>query len=97
MKPAADLDPLFRPLLPKYLAARESECATLHLALQQHDFEQITDIGHRLAGSGSSYGFPAISAHGRALEVAGRARDGDTAGAVIGELEALVRAALAHL
>lgn len=97
MKPSADLDPLLRPLLPKYLAARDRENASLRQALNRQDFPQIADVGHRLAGSGTSYGFPQISILGRRLEAAGNARDPKAAGEAIDEVEALVRAALANL
>jgi len=79
------------------LATRQRDCSGLRQALDREDFAQISNTGHRLAGSGTSYGYPQISLLGRRLEAAGNARDLVAAGEAARELEALVEAALARL
>ncbi len=61
-------------LLPKYVAHRERDVATLRAALAQGDFETMARIGHNLRGNGVSYGFPEIAALGEAMEQAVTAR-----------------------
>lgn len=71
----SDLEALVRALIPAYLAARRDDCQRLETAIADRDHATIRDLGHRLAGSGASYGFPAISAVGSRLEAAAKLRD----------------------
>ncbi|MNK38360.1 Hpt domain protein [compost metagenome] len=64
-------------LIPGYLAKRANDLAALRDAYRQADLSAAKDIGHRLAGSGSSYGFETLTLIGRDLE--GSAERGDHA------------------
>lgn len=68
-------DPAVAALLPAFLARRAEDARLLEAAVASGDFATITGIGHRLKGLGSTYGFPAITDAGRALEGAGAERD----------------------
>jgi len=73
--PAAGDDPELAALTAAYLGARKRDCEELPRRLAAGDFPWIARLGHRLKGSGSSYGFPALSAAGDELEQAARQRD----------------------
>lgn len=90
-----NVDPLLRPLIPGYLAARREDLAMLESALAEGAWLRIAGIGHRLAGSGGSYGFPHISKLGARLERAGEARDAAGARQAIQTLHQVVTQALA--
>jgi HPt (histidine-containing phosphotransfer) domain-containing protein len=73
-------------LIPAYLENRRNDLRVMTRALADGDWPAIAELGHKIKGSGTSYGFPEISDLGRELERAAGAE----------ELEA-VRAALAGL
>ena len=60
-------------LIPRYLENRQKEVETLREALSVGDFERLRQIGHRMVGVGSSYGFDHVSELGKRFQ--------DTAGA----------------
>jgi len=62
-------------LLPKFLAHRERDVATIAAALEKSDFETVARLGHNMRGNGRSYGFPEISLIGERLEAAAGAGD----------------------
>jgi PAS domain S-box-containing protein len=55
-------------LVPRYLSARRKELREMVACLAASDFEQISSRGHDMKGTGRSYGFPAITEIGAALE-----------------------------
>lgn len=57
-------------LIPAYLEDRREDLRTLRALLCRSDTPGIEIIGHKLKGSGGSYGFPAISSIGGAIEEA---------------------------
>lgn len=73
----------------RFLLHRAQDIATAHEALDREDFTWLETLGHNLMGSGSSFGFPDMSAVARDVEAAAQSRD---AGAV---REALARLASA--
>lgn len=62
-------------LLPVFIAHRGRDLASILAALDQGDFETVARLGHNMRGNGNSYGFPEISAIGKELEAAAKARD----------------------
>ncbi len=60
-------------LIPKYLKDRKQEVHRLIAALERSDYETIRVLGHNLKGSGDPYGFAALTAIGRSLELAAKA------------------------
>jgi HPt (histidine-containing phosphotransfer) domain-containing protein len=73
-------------LLPKFIARRRQDVATIRDALARGDVEVIVRIGHNLRGNGLSFGFPEIGPIGERLEAAAEASDRER---VLAELEAL--------
>lgn len=70
-------DPDLAGILPAYLDLRRREGARLLTAAAQGDLETARLLGHRMKGTGSSYGLPEITRLGRDIEDAALA--GETA------------------
>jgi signal transduction histidine kinase/HPt (histidine-containing phosphotransfer) domain-containing protein len=88
---AADaIDSEIAELLPEYLERRYEDVATLNRALREHDFEVVQTLGHRMKGSGASYGLPRVSEIGAALEIAAKGADQDGAEGAVLELSKLI-------
>ncbi|MCH9684053.1 MAG: response regulator [Deltaproteobacteria bacterium] len=85
------LDPDVRDLLPAFIAARRRDVDELAALCEQQRLPEIARIGHNFKGTGTSYGFPAISDAGARLEAAARAEDAAGARTVAGELEMLMQ------
>lgn len=63
-------DPDLAGILPAYLDLRRREGARLLAAAAQGDLETARLLGHRMKGTGSSYGLPEITRLGRDIEAA---------------------------
>ena len=61
-------DPIMAEKIPWYLGKLNEYLKAMQDALGQSDFATIQTIGHRMKGSGVSFGFDAVSDIGRALE-----------------------------
>jgi HPt (histidine-containing phosphotransfer) domain-containing protein len=59
-------------LVPWYLDILRSDLAALAAALQAGDYDAIRIKGHNMKGSGSGYGFDAITQIGASLEAAAK-------------------------
>src|SRR5687767_15018435 len=68
-------DPDLAEMIPGYLDARRADVARVAQALSQGDFGAIEIVGHKMLGTGASYGFEALSDIGGALESAAIAAD----------------------
>lgn len=55
-------------LIPKYMANRAKEVATLRTLLAVGDFEQLNRVGHRMKGVGEPYGFDKVSSLGKLIQ-----------------------------
>ena len=62
-------------LIPTFMKNRSKELETLRAALTAADMEQLRQIGHRMRGVGTSYGFEQVSALGRQIEDGAKSRD----------------------
>ncbi|MGB8338977.1 MAG: Hpt domain-containing protein [Burkholderiales bacterium] len=62
-------------LIPRFLANRQKDIATVTAALETRDFDSIRIVGHSIKGVGSSYGFDAVTQFGIELEDAAAHRD----------------------
>jgi CheY-like chemotaxis protein len=78
--------PEVRMLVPGFLAARRREHLWMESCLAEGDFEQIGRLGHRLKGSGGSFGFPELTSVGARLEAAAKVADADGCGAALDDL-----------
>lgn len=57
-------------VIPGFLECRFNDCLLIDNLLLENNLEEISRLGHRLKGTGGSYGFDAISDIGLDLEVA---------------------------
>jgi len=62
-------------LIPVFMKNRGKELDTLRVALAAADFEQLRQLGHRMKGVGTSYGFPHVSDFGKTIEDGARSGD----------------------
>ena len=62
-------------LVPTFLANRAKEVVALREALAKGDMEQLRQLGHRMKGVGTSYGFEKVSVLGKQLEDNAKAMD----------------------
>lgn len=84
----ADFDAAVQALIPGYLAKRKQDLAAMREALPRGDFAVLMDLAHRLAGTGASYGFDALSWLGFALEAAAESRQPHRIAGLLDALEA---------
>jgi PAS domain S-box-containing protein len=73
-------------LLPAYLKNRGVDLHSLGAALEKNDYGAIQVVGHQMKGSGTGYGFPALSEIGHRLELAAKE---ETAEGVRAQISAL--------
>ena len=69
------VDARLRAAIPGYLDSRGADVRTLLEAVERSDYETIHALGHKMSGTGGSYGFPRITEIGAAIERAARERD----------------------
>ncbi|HMM39777.1 MAG TPA: Hpt domain-containing protein [Desulfovibrio sp.] len=86
MSDAVRVDPSLAAILPRYLEICRADCAALLAAARDRDLESARLLGHRLKGSGGSYGLPEISRLGGEAEAAALAGRPDLALALAREL-----------
>jgi len=89
---AVDASPDLEDLLPDFLARRWAEVGQLRALAEDGDWESIRQIAHRVRGSGGAYGFMELTEHATTLGVAARGEDEASAGEVIDQIEAYLRA-----
>jgi HPt (histidine-containing phosphotransfer) domain-containing protein len=77
-------------LIPDYLANRRADVRSLRIALAAEEYATIATLGHRMKGSGASFGLPRVSKIGQRLEDAGHHEDEAKARKAIEELDKLV-------
>ena len=62
-------------LIPTFMKNRHQEIVTLRTALAAGDMEQLRQLGHRMKGVGTSYGFEQVSVLGKMIEDGARTTD----------------------
>jgi HPt (histidine-containing phosphotransfer) domain-containing protein len=62
-------------LIPTFMKNRHKELETLRAALAAGDMEQLRQLGHRMKGVGTSYGFEQVSVLGKLIEDSAKATD----------------------
>ncbi len=75
---------------PRYLANCRENVVKMLLALDVLDLETVATLGHNLAGSGASFGFPAISEIGASIQTTAEADDPNGARVEIASLAAFL-------
>lgn len=91
-----EISPEVRSLLPSFFSARQADYSKMVSALADREFEEIDRLGHRLKGSGGSFGFPELSTIGGLLEVAARAGDPERCERALDALGATLRDAVSR-
>ncbi len=69
------IDPDLEPLMPRYFDIRWRELEEMEQSIKHHDANTTRMLGHKLKGTGTSYGFPKLTELGAAIEIAGKAGD----------------------
>ena len=80
-------DPDLADEIPWYLGQVKGYTEAIEKAMGSVDFETIEDAGHRMKGSGETFGFDAISEMGKSLEQAAKKKDLDEIRKKLKELE----------
>ena len=83
-----EIDRDFDTVAPEYLSSRCSECRLILDLLADDRFDDIRIIGHRMKGTGGSYGFDGISEIGERLEAAALAHNADAIRLAVSSLQA---------
>ena len=58
----------FQDLIPEFIENRRRELAALRGALAAGRYEELSELGHRMRGIGTSYGFERVSILGAQIE-----------------------------
>jgi hypothetical protein len=66
------VDARLRAVVPGYLESRRRDVLSILDALERSDYEIIRELGHKMNGTGSSFGFSRITQLGAAMETAAR-------------------------
>jgi HPt (histidine-containing phosphotransfer) domain-containing protein len=74
-KPLVARSPAAASLLPRFIAHRAEDVATIRQALDRGDYAIIARLGHNMRGNGRSYGFPDVATIGERMEAAARTPD----------------------
>jgi CheY-like chemotaxis protein len=83
-------------LIPGYLASIKKELVLAQSALACNELDLIANAGHKMKGTGVSYGFISISKAGRALEDAAKAAQVGAVSTLLAELSQIVDEALSR-
>lgn len=62
-------------IVPQYLQSQREAATLLLVALEQQDYRTVQDLGHKMKGTGGSFGFDTITDIGRSIEEAAKAKD----------------------
>ena len=73
-------------LVPIFLRNQLEDVECIVEACEQSDYEKIRVLGHNMKGTGSAYGFDAISEIGASLEQAARERNSEIVRILAGEV-----------
>ena len=71
------VDSAFEPLIPKFMANRSKEVATMSEAIAESDFETIRQVAHGMKGVSGSYGFHGMTTIAGRVEEAAKAANGE--------------------
>lgn len=80
-------DPDTAPLVPAFLENRRDDVRAMRSLLEQGAFSSIESIGHKMKGTGRSYGFESISRIGSDIEFASHQQDAATVDQLIDDLD----------
>jgi HPt (histidine-containing phosphotransfer) domain-containing protein len=75
----------FQDLIPEFIENRRRELEELRGALAASRYERLSELGHRMRGIGTSYGFDRVSILGGQIEDQARIADREGLAACIAE------------
>jgi len=81
------LDKDLMDIIPDYISHRKEDCSRIMKLFEEKNFEEISKIGHKMAGSGGGYGFDEISRIGKELEIKSK-NEPETIPALVERLDA---------
>ena len=84
-------DPDTAPLAPTFLQNRREDVETMRALIEAAEFGRVQSIGHKMKGTGTSYGFPIISRIGAQIELAAHQNDAATLERLVKDLEEYLR------
>lgn len=84
-------DPDTAPLVPTFLQNRRDDVQTMRALVEGAEFGRVQAIGHKIKGTGTSYGFPVISRIGGQIELAAHQDDALTVERLLNELDDYLR------
>ena len=64
-----------RSIIPQYLQDQRGAATSILVALEQRDYQTIRELGHKMRGSGGSFGFDALTNIGQSLEEAAQSKN----------------------
>ncbi|MBI9080346.1 MAG: Hpt domain-containing protein [Pseudodesulfovibrio sp.] len=74
------VDPDLKTILPRYIEILWEQLSILEQSAESGDSETACILGHKLKGTGSSYGFNRLTELGAAIETASKSKDFETTG-----------------
>jgi HPt (histidine-containing phosphotransfer) domain-containing protein len=80
------VDPILADLIPSYLRKRREDVAAIREALEAGEMSAALTRGHKMKGTGTSYGFEPITSIGQRLEEAAKIEDATACDAAVQEL-----------
>jgi HPt (histidine-containing phosphotransfer) domain-containing protein len=81
-------DPDTAPLVPDFLRNRRDDVEAIRSLLEAADFGRVQSLGHRMKGTGKSYGFATISRIGASIEQAAHQNDAAAIEQLVNDLAA---------
>ncbi|MGA3236963.1 MAG: response regulator [Bryobacteraceae bacterium] len=90
-EPDSDLPPEVLALVPQYLEGRIQDLQRLSDALTAKDYQTIGVIGHKMKGTGASFGFPEIGMAGSRIESAAKEGNDDSIRLSIGDIQKAIQ------
>jgi len=82
------VDAMLEPIMDRYLELRMEELVAMENAIPARDAETVRMLGHRLKGTGTSYGFERLTELGASMEIAGKEENMPKARELAGEIRA---------
>lgn len=81
------VDAELEPIMPQYFKNLAGDMAGIRTGLAEGDAAAVAMNGHKIKGSGASFGFQELTRLGAGIEDSGRADDLDTAARLFAEME----------
>ncbi len=82
------VDPDLEPIMGRYMELQFRDLNLMKNAIASGDGESVRMLGHKLKGSGASYGFNDLTEIGASMEIAGRTGDLKSAGDLAEQIHA---------